>query len=228
MEPKKIMIADDEARLRKLVADFLKKEGYQVIEAEDGKQAMELYATENNIDLVILDVMMPYYDGWVVCHQIRKTSAVPVIMLTAKSEEADQLFGFEIGADEYVTKPFSPSILTARVKALLRRTENFSNNKAIISNHGLVIDKKRHLVLVDGEEVVLSPREYELLVYFVDNEGIALNRDQILNSVWDYDYYGDARTVDTHIKKLRMKLKEKGKFLQTVRGYGYRFEVEKS
>lgn len=227
MEPKKIMIADDEARLRKLVADFLKKEGYQVIEAEDGKQAMELYATENNIDLVILDIMMPYYDGWVVCHHIRKTSAVPVIMLTAKSEEADQLFGFEIGADEYVTKPFSPSILTARVKALLRRAENFSNNKAIISNKGLVIDQKRHLVLVDGEEVVLSPKEYELLVYFVENEGVALNRDQILNSVWDYDYFGDARTVDTHIKKLRMKLKEKGKYLQTVRGYGYRFEVEK-
>ncbi len=227
MEKKKILIADDEARLRKLVADFLKKEGFQVVEAGDGAQAMELFAKETKIDLVILDVMMPYYDGWVVCHHIRKTSAVPIIMLTAKSEESDQIFGFEIGADEYISKPFSPSILTARVKALLRRADNFSFNKAIIAYHGLVIDKKRHSVLVDGEVIELSPKEYELLVYLADNEGVALSRDQILNSVWDYDYFGDARTVDTHIKKLRMKLNEKGKFLQTVRGFGYRFEVEK-
>ncbi len=227
MEQKKIMIADDEARLRKLVADFLKKEGFQVIEAEDGAQAMELFAAENKIDLVILDVMMPRYDGWVVCHYIRKTSSVPIIMLTAKSEESDQLFGFEIGADEYISKPFSPSILMARVKALFRRAENFSPNKNAFTYDGLVIDKKRRSVLVDGEMAELSPKEYELLVYMVENAGIALSREQILNSVWDYDYFGDARTVDTHIKKLRMKLKGKGKFLQTARGFGYRFEVEK-
>ncbi len=227
MEKKKILIADDEARLRKLITDFLKKEGFQVVEAEDGAQAIEMFAKETKIDLVILDVMMPCYDGWVVCHQIRKTSAVPIIMLTAKSEESDQIFGFEIGADEYITKPFSPSILMARVKALIRRAENFSSNKTIITYHGLVIDKKRHSVLVEGDVIELSPKEYELLVHLVENEGVALSRDQILNSVWDYDYFGDARTVDTHIKKLRMKLKEKGKFLQTVRGFGYRFEVEK-
>lgn len=225
MEQKKILIADDEARLRKLIADFLKKEGFRIIEAQDGAEALELFASESKIDLVILDVMMPKYDGWVVCHQIRKTSSVPIVMLTAKSEESDQLFGFEIGADEYIPKPFSPSILVARVKALLRRAENFNSNKSILTFHGLVIDKKRHSVLVDGEVVELSPKEYELLVYLVENQGVALNRDQILNSVWDYDYFGDARTVDTHIKKLRMKLKDKGKYLQTVRGYGYRFEV---
>ncbi|MGE5605390.1 MAG: response regulator transcription factor [Bacteroidota bacterium] len=225
MEAKKILIADDEARLRKLIADFLKKEGFQIIEAQDGAEALELFTSESKIDLVILDVMMPKYDGWVVCHQIRKSSSVPIVMLTAKSEESDQLFGFEIGADEYIRKPFSPSILVARVKALLRRAENFSPNKSILTYHGLVIDKKRHSVLVDGEAVELSPKEYELLVYLVENQGVALNRDQILNSVWDYDYFGDARTVDTHIKKLRMKLKDKGRYLQTVRGYGYRFEV---
>jgi len=225
MEQRKILIADDEARLRKLIADFLKKEGFQIIEAEDGAQALELFASESKIDLVILDVMMPKYDGWVVCHQIRKTSSVPIVMLTAKSEESDELFGFEIGADEYISKPFSPSILVARVKALLRRAENFNPNKSILTYHGLVIDKKRHSVLVDGEVVELSPKEYELLVYLVENQGVALNRDQILNSVWDYDYFGDTRTVDTHIKKLRMKLKDKGRYLQTVRGYGYRFEV---
>lgn len=225
MEAKKILIADDEARLRKLIADFLKKEGFHIIEAQDGAEALELFTSASKVDLVILDVMMPYYDGWVVCHQIRKTSSVPIVMLTAKSEESDQLFGFEIGADEYIPKPFSPSILVARVKALLRRAENFSPNKSILTYHGLVIDKKRHSVLVDGEVVELSPKEYELLVYLVENQGVVLNRDQILNSVWDYDYFGDARTVDTHIKKLRMKLKDKGRYLQTVRGYGYRFEV---
>jgi DNA-binding response OmpR family regulator len=227
MEAKKILIADDEARLRKLIADFMKKEGFLVVEAEDGAQAMELFASENKIDLVILDVMMPYYDGWVVCRQIRKTSSVPIIMLTAKSEEPDQIFGFEIGADEYITKPFSPGILVARVKALLRRVENFSQNKTVLTYYGLVIDKKRRLIFVDDEAIELSPKEYELLVYLVENEGVALNRDQILNAVWDYDYFGDVRTVDTHIKKLRMKLKDKGRFLQTVRGYGYRFEVAK-
>lgn len=225
MEQKKILIADDEARLRKLIVDFLKKEGFRIIEAEDGAEALELFTSESKIDLVILDVMMPKYDGWVVCHQIRKISSVPIVMLTAKSEESDQLFGFEIGADEYIPKPFSPSILVARVKALLRRAENFCPTKSVLTYHGLVIDKKRHSVLVDGEVVELSPKEYELLVYLVENQGMALNRDQILNSVWDYDYFGDARTVDTHIKKLRMKLKDKGRYLQTVRGYGYRFEV---
>jgi len=222
----KILIADDEARLRKLIVDFLKREGYQVIEAEDGKRALEIFNAESDIGLVILDVMMPYYDGWAVCHQIRKNSQIPIIMLTARSEEADQLFGFEIGADEYITKPFSPSVLVARVKALLRRLENTGNNKETIAYRGLVIDKKRRSVQVDDQSLILSPKEYELLVYLVENEGIALSREQILNSVWDYDYFGDARTVDTHVKKLRMKLGNKGDFLQTVRGHGYRFEAE--
>lgn len=225
-ESKKILIADDEARMRKLIADFLKKENYQIIEAEDGSQALELFASEKDIDLVVLDVMMPYYDGWAVCHQIRKTSQIPIIMLTARGEESDQIFGFEIGADEYITKPFSPSILVARIKALLRRAENFGANKAVLTYHGLVIDKKRRVVTNDGQIVELSPKEYDLLTYLVDNAGVALSREQILNSVWDYDYFGDSRTVDTHIKKLRMKLGAKGEMVQTVRGYGYRFGVE--
>lgn len=218
-----ILIADDEARMRKLVADFLKKEGYTVIEAEDGKQALDIIHSGQHISLAILDVMMPETDGWTVCREIRKSGQTPVIMLTARSEESDELFGFDLGADEYITKPFSPLILVARVQALLRRT---SDPKASVKNlDGLEIDKNRRVVSIDGERVDLSPKEYELLLYLVDNESLAVSREQILNSVWDYDYYGDARTVDTHIKRLRYKLGIKGDFIQTVRGLGYRFEI---
>jgi len=225
MGSKKILIADDEARIRKLVGDFLKKQGFIVIEAEDGEKALDIFYEDPGIDLVILDVMMPYYDGWTVCKEIRKSSKVPIIMLTAKSEESDELLGFELGADEYVTKPFSPNILVARVQAVLRRFENRSRD--IKSFDGLIIDETKHSVTVDGVEIDLSPKEFELLVYLADNEGIALSRDKILNAVWDFNYYGDIRTVDTHIKKLRLKLGNKGEFIQTVRGLGYRFEVKK-
>ena len=221
----KILIADDEARMRKLVADFLKKEGYQVIEAENGKQALDIFFSGQELDMVILDVMMPELDGWSVCREIRKSSRIPTIMLTARSEEADELFGFSLGADEYITKPFSPMVLVARVKALLRRAGN--GLKMPTSYGGLEIDTIGHTVHIDGEKVDLSPKEFELLVYLANNEGIALSRDQILASVWDYDYFGDARTVDTHIKKLRLKLGDKGDYIQTIRGIGYKFEVNK-
>lgn len=219
-----ILIADDEARMRKLVADFLKKEGFNVIEAEDGKKALEIFHSGQNICLAILDVMMPEMDGWTVCREIRKGAAhIPIIMLTARSEESDELFGFDLGADEYITKPFSPLILVARVQALIRRT---TDTKAAAKNFsGLEIDKNRRVVSIDGERIELSPKEYELLLYLIENESLAVSREQILNSVWDYDYYGDARTVDTHIKRLRYKLGSKGDFIQTVRGLGYRFEV---
>lgn len=223
---KTVMIADDEERMRKLVGDFLKKAGYHVIEAENGKNALDIFQEGINIDLVILDVMMPVLDGWSVCREIRKTSKVPVIMLTARGEESDQLFGFDLGANEYVTKPFSPSVLVARVQALLRLIEGSDKEQAVIEYSGLQINQYGHYVSVDGHNVDLSPKEYELLLYFVKNEGIALSRDQILNAVWNYDYFGDARTVDTHIKKLRLKLGEKGEYIQTVRGFGYRFEVK--
>lgn len=223
---KTVMIADDEERMRKLVGDFLKKAGYRVIEAENGKRALDVFQEGVNVDLIILDVMMPVLDGWTVCREIRKTSRVPVIMLTARGEESDQLFGFDLGANDYVTKPFSPSVLVARVQALLRLIENSDNDKAVIEYNGLKINQYGHYVSVDGQNIDLSPKEYELLLYFVKNEGIALSRDQILNAVWNYDYFGDARTVDTHIKKLRLKLGEKGEYIQTVRGFGYRFEVK--
>ena len=219
----KILIADDEARMRKLVGDFLKKEGYEVVEAADGKQALKLFEEYPDFNLVILDVMMPGYDGWMVCREIRKNSPVPIIMLTARSEEPDELFGFELGADEYITKPFSPMILVARVQALLRRLG--SNAKTVKSFDGLEIDEGGRVVRVAGEKVDLSRKEFELLWYLTVNTGIALSREQILNAVWDYDYFGDARTVDTHIKKLRLKLGEKGELIQTVRGLGYKFEV---
>ncbi|MBZ4647449.1 MAG: transcriptional regulator [Clostridia bacterium] len=221
----KILIADDEARMRKLVSDFLKREGYSVMEAEDGKRALELFYSEQNFDLVILDIMMPELDGWSVCRRIRENSRIPIIMLTARSEEADELLGFNLGADEYITKPFSPMILVARVKALLRRLSNGKRDVKLYD--GLKIDETGHVVYVDEKIVDLSPKEFELLVYFTDNEGIALSREQILNSVWDYDYFGDARTVDTHVKKLRLKLGDKGDYIQTVRGLGYKFEVKK-
>lgn len=219
----KILIADDESRMRRLVSDFLKREGFIVIEAVDGKEALEIFSQDQNISLVILDVMMPGYDGWTVCREIRKISKVPIIMLTAKSEEIDELFGFELGADEYITKPFSPLILVARVQALLRRTSK--GGKETKNFGGIQIDESGRTVAVNGEKIELSPKEYELLVYLTNNEGIALSRDQILNSVWNYDYFGDARTVDTHVKKLRLKLGDSGDYIQTVRGIGYKFEV---
>ncbi|TCL68576.1 DNA-binding response OmpR family regulator [Hydrogenispora ethanolica] len=225
---KTVMIADDEERMRKLVGDFLKKAGYRVVEAENGKRALERYQEEPGIDLVILDVMMPLLDGWTVCREIRKRSnRTPVIMLTARGEESDQLFGFDLGADEYVTKPFSPSVLVARVQALLRLVDDSEKAKTVLDRNGLQIHKDGRFVTVDGAGIDLSPKEYELLLYIVENEGVALSRDQILNAVWDYDYFGDARTVDTHIKKLRLKLGDKGDFIQTVRGFGYRFEGKK-
>lgn len=224
MAPVNILIADDEARMRKLVSDFLKKEGYNILEAGDGRKALEIFRSNDNIGLMILDVMMPGLDGWSVCREVRKVSKLPIIMLTARSEENDELFGFDLGADEYITKPFSPLILVARVQALLRRA---SAKEIVVKNiNGLEIDKNRRVVSVDGERIDLSPKEFELLLYLIENESLAVSREQILNSVWDYDYYGDARTVDTHIKRLRYKLGPKGDFIQTVRGLGYRFEVE--
>lgn len=220
-----ILIADDEPRMRKLVSDFLKKEGFHIIEADNGQKALDAFFQEQNIDLVILDVMMPELDGWSVCRQIRKVSQVPVIMLTARSEEADELFGFDLGADEYITKPFSPMILVARVQALLRRAGN--REKVVKSYMGLEIDEAGRDVFVDGSKIDLSPKEFELLVFLTDNKGVALSREQILNSVWNYDYFGDVRTVDTHIKKLRLKLGDKGDYIQTVRGLGYKFEVKR-
>jgi two-component system response regulator ResD len=219
----KILIADDEVRMRKLVADFLKKEGYEIVEAEDGKQALQLFNDTPDFKLVILDVMMPGYDGWTVCREIRKNSPVPIIMLTARGEENDELFGFDLGADEYITKPFSPMILVARVQALIRRVSNVTKSTKVYN--GMEIDESGRVVRIEGERVDLSPKEFELLVYLAVNEGIALSREQILNSVWDYDYFGDARTVDTHIKKLRLKLGTKADYIQTVRGLGYKFEV---
>lgn len=220
----RILLADDEGRMRKLVSDFLKREGYIVIEAEDGMKALEIFKNQNqNFDLVILDVMMPYISGWDVCREIRNTSKVPVIMLTARSEENDELFGFRIGADEYITKPFSPTILVARVQALLKRSHGLMQEKK--SYDGLIVDEVGHNVTVDGAFIDLTPKEFELLVYLTDNEEIALTREQILNSVWNYDYFGDIRTVDTHIKKLRLKLGSKGEYIQTIRGLGYKFGV---
>lgn len=222
---RKILIADDEKRMLRLVTDFLKKAGYETLEAEDGRKALELFNTETDIQLVILDVMMPEFDGWAVCREIRKCSQVPIIMLTARGEESDELFGFELGADEYISKPFSPNILVARVQALLRRTQ--SESKTSLSFDGLEIDESARMVWVNGTTVDLTPKEFELLLYMVQNEGNALSRDQILSAVWDYNYFGDIRTVDTHIKKLRLKLEDKGQYIQTVRGYGYRFEGKK-
>lgn len=222
---KKVLFADDEERMRKLVSDFLKKEGYTTICAQNGREALELFNQHEDISLVILDVMMPEMDGWDVCREIRSTSRIPIIMLTARDQEADELQGFELGADEYISKPFSPAILIARVNALLRRTEQ--KNYPPRSIGGLLIDENAHYVYVDDQVVDLTPKEFELLVYLADHEGRALNRDQIVNAVWDYDFYGDMRTVDVHIKNLRLKLGEKGDYIQTVRGIGYRFEGKK-
>lgn len=220
---KKILIADDEARMRRLVSDFLKREGFQILEAADGREALQRFEEDPAISLLILDVMMPEYDGWAVCREVRKSSAVPIIMLTARGEEADELFGFELGVDEYISKPFSPQVLVARVQALLRRTRG----GAVKSFDGLEIDESARYVTVNNQRLSLSPKEFELLVYLAENQGRAINREQILSAVWDFPYYGDVRTVDTHVKKLRLKLGDKAEFIQTVRGVGYRFEVNK-
>ena len=224
MQSKTVLIVDDEQRIRKLISDFLQRDGYTVVEADNGQSALALFATER-IDLVILDVMMPELDGLTVCREIRKKSSVPIIMLTARSEELDQLFAFELGADEYVTKPFSPKILTARVNALFRRLE--SEKTVEPSSSGLSLDSDSRLVSLDATPLELSPKEYDLLAFLFENRGKALSRQQILNQVWNFDYYGDLRTVDTHINRLRSKLGDSASLVQTIRGYGYRFEVEK-
>ncbi|ABR33903.1 response regulator [Clostridium beijerinckii] len=224
MKGKRILVVDDEPLIRKLVTDFLKKQGYVTIEADDGKKAMNLFSNEENIDLIILDVMLPEYDGFTVCREIRKKSKVPIIMLTARGEEFDEVFGLDIGADEYISKPFSPNILIARVNAVLRRANSEDKGKELKDFNGLTIDHSAHQVVIDGEVVDLSPKEYELLIYLSENYGKALSREQILDKVWGYDYYGDLRTVDTHINRLRIKLDRKSDYIQTVRGYGYRFE----
>lgn len=221
----KVLVVDDESRMRKLVKDFLVKNEYQVLEAENGEEALNIFFGQNDIALVILDVMMPKMDGWQVCREIREVSKVPIIMLTAKSDERDELLGFELGVDEYISKPFSPKILVARVGAILRRTAQASAETKL-SAGGITVDKSAHIVTIDGREVDLSFKEFELLVYFMENQGIALSREKILNSVWNYDYFGDARTIDTHVKKLRSKLGSKGEMIKTIWGLGYKLEVD--
>ena len=226
MEKMKILIVDDESRMRKLVKDFLTRAGYQVLEAGDGMEAMDLFYEDKDIALIILDVMMPKMDGWQVCREVREHSKVPIIMLTARSEERDELQGFELGVDEYISKPFSPKILVARVGAILRRI-NGTDMSDILDAGGIKIDKAAHSVMIDDKPIDLSYKEFELLTYFVENQGIALSREKILNNVWNYDYFGDARTIDTHVKKLRSKLGDKGEYIKTIWGMGYKFEVEK-
>lgn len=225
MERAKILVVDDESRMRKLVKDFLTREGYTVLEAGDGMEAMDFFYEDKDIALIILDVMMPKMDGWQVCREVRETSKVPIIMLTARSEERDELQGFELGVDEYISKPFSPKILVARVNAILRRTFGAVGNDSLEAG-GITIDKSAHIVKIDGIPVELSYKEFELLTYFIENQGIALSREKILNNVWNYDYFGDARTIDTHVKKLRSKLGDKGEYIKTIWGMGYKFEVQ--
>ncbi len=224
MDKIKILVVDDESRMRKLVRDFLTKAGYEVLEAENGKTATDLFFDRQDIALILLDVMMPQMDGWEVCRQIRAYSKVPIIMLTAKSDERDELLGFELGVDEYITKPFSPKILVARVEAILRRTMQ-GGEEAVMEAGGIVLDKNAHQVTVDGVPIELSYKEFELLSYFMENKGIALSREKILNNVWNYDYFGDARTIDTHVKKLRSKIGDKGEAIKTIWGMGYKFEA---
>lgn len=221
-----ILVVDDESRIRKLLRDFFTAKGYQILEAEDGEKAIEVFEeNRNKIKLILLDVMMPKLDGWSVLRKIRQESNLPVIMLTARGEEQDELFGFELGVDEYISKPFSPKILVARVEAILKRT--YGDTKEIKDYDGIAIDQEGRTVKVDGKPIDLSLREYELLKYLLDNENIALSRDKILNNVWNYDYYGDSRTIDSHIKKIRHKLGKKGKYIETIRGIGYKFEIKK-
>ena len=224
MDDLKILVVDDESRMRKLVRDFLAKDGYEVIEAGDGQEALDKFFSIKGIALIILDVMMPKRDGWEVCREIRASSKVPIIMLTAKSEERDELLGFELGVDEYISKPFSPKILAARVSAILRRTGQGTGNE-ILECGGITLNKVAHTVTVDGNNVDLSYKEFELLTYFFENRGVALSREKILNNVWNYDYFGDARTIDTHVKKLRSKLGDKGEMIKTIWGMGYKFEA---
>ena len=225
MQEIKIMVVDDESRRRKLVRDFLVREGYKVIEAADGEEAVDLFYENRDVALIILDVMMPKMDGWQTCREIREESKVPIIMLTAKGDEQDELKGFELGVDEYISKPFSPKILVARVEAILRRSGKVEEEE-LLSAGGIEINKTAHEVSVDGKKIELSFKEFELLSYFLENQGIALSREKILNHVWNYDYFGDARTIDTHVKKLRSKLGEKGEMIHTIWGMGYKFEVQ--
>ena len=222
MEQIKILVVDDESRMRKLVHDFLAKQGYSVLEAENGEEAVDIFFSDKNIDLIILDVMMPKMDGWQVCKEIRQYSTVPIIMLTAKSDERDELMGFELGVDEYISKPFSPKILVARVEAILRRAN--ATQEEAVEIGGIIMDKSAHSVKIDGRPIDLSVKEFELLEYFLTNKGVALSREKILNNVWNYDYFGDARTIDTHVKKLRSKMGEKGDYIKTIWGMGYKFE----
>ena len=224
MEILKVLVVDDEARMRKLVRDFLTVKGFLVVEAGDGEEAIDIFFEQKDIALILLDVMMPKMDGWEVCRTIRKYSQVPIIMLTARGEEQDELQGFSLGVDEYISKPFSPKILVARVEAILSRSSTMSQE--VIDVGGIHIDKSAHQVLVDGKNVDLSYKEFELITYFAENQGIALSREKILNNVWNYDYFGDARTIDTHVKKLRSKLGDKGDYIKTIWGMGYKFEVD--
>lgn len=224
MEILKVLVVDDEARMRKLVRDFLTVKGFLVVEAGDGEEAIDIFFEQKDIALILLDVMMPKMDGWEVCRTIRKYSQVPIIMLTARGEEQDELQGFSLGVDEYISKPFSPKILVTRVEAILRRSSTMSQE--VIDVGGIHIDKSAHQVLVDGKNVDLSYKEFELITYFAENQGIALSREKILNNVWNYDYFGDARTIDTHVKKLRSKLGDKGDYIKTIWGMGYKFEVD--
>lgn len=224
MDKNKILVVDDESRMRKLLKDFLIKKDFTVLEAGDGEEALEVFFNNKEISLIILDVMMPKMDGYEVCKTIRKYSQVPIIMLTAKGEERDELLGFNLGIDEYITKPFSPKILVARVEAILRRSR--SNQSDVVELGGIKMDKPAHQVFVDNVPIELSYKEFELLEYFMDNRGIALSRERILNNVWNYDYFGDARTIDTHVKKLRSKMGDKGEYIKTIWGMGYKFDIE--
>ena len=226
MAKNKILVADDESRMRKLIKDYLVREDYEVIEAENGEQALDFFYMDNDIQLIILDVMMPKVDGFGVLKEIRETSSIPVIMLTAKGEENDVLNGFELGADEYINKPFSSKILMARVNAVLRRSADDTVGKTVVEAGGISLDIDAHVATNDGKTIELSVKEFELLYYFITNSGIALSREKILNHVWDYDYFGDARTIETHVKQLRSKLEDKGNYIKTIWGMGYKFEVD--
>ena len=225
MEKLKILVVDDESRMRKLVRDFLVKNNYEVLEAGDGEEALNLFYEIKDSALIILDVMMPKMDGWQVCREIRQYSKIPIIMLTARGDERDELLGFELGVDEYISKPFSPKILVARAEAILRRTNQLETG-SLLEAGGIVIDKAAHMATLDGKQMELSYKEFELLTYFMENQGIALSREKILNNVWNYDYFGDARTIDTHVKKLRSKMGDKGEYIKTIWGMGYKFEVD--
>jgi len=227
MDNMKVMVVDDEARMRKLVRDFLMRDGFEVIEAGDGEEALNKFYENKDIALIILDVMMPKMDGWEVCREIRKDSKVPIIMLTARGDERDELLGFDLGVDEYISKPFSPKILVARVNAILRRTNKLTDDDRLEAG-GIVVDRSAHTASVDGKPMDLSFKEFELLTYFLENQGIALSREKILNNVWNYDYFGDARTIDTHVKKLRSKMGDKGDYIKTIWGMGYKFQPDDS